>query len=245
MESTATLTDGAASPEAGQESRLLVIRHGETSWNIEGRIQGQLDTQLSELGRAQAKSAGKALQRLGLAAKVDAIVSSDLSRAIETADIISEVCPEGTRRHIPGLREVNFGAIQGKLNDEVRAEKETIYRAWLRGNFEPAYPEGESAADVIERGMQSLREAAQAGSCVVVVTHGGLKRWCSIAIELKEQPSSPQLMASKKMTQLLRAHIRNCCCSTVVYDKTADRFRSEGWFQDLGELSACARDDTG
>jgi len=241
---SATVTQ-VSEPEAVQESRLLVIRHGETPWNIERRIQGQLDIQLTDSGRAQAKSAAEALQRLGLATKVDAIVSSDLSRAIETADIIAEVCPAASRCHMPGLREINFGEIQGKLAIDARPKREKISGAWLRGEFEPAYPEGESAADVIERGMRSLREAAQYGSCVVVVTHGGLKRWCSAAIELQEQPSSPKLMASKEIAQLMQAPIRNCCCSTLVFDKTADRFRSEGWFQDLGQLGASARDDTG
>merc|ERR1719491_909240 len=78
-------------------TRLILVRHGETAWNVEKRLQGQIDVALNDVGRIQARQLAEAIRQSGLAQEVDAIVSSDLSRARETADVLAEVCVNGKR----------------------------------------------------------------------------------------------------------------------------------------------------
>jgi 2,3-bisphosphoglycerate-dependent phosphoglycerate mutase len=92
-------------------TRITAIRHGETAWNVDTRIQGQLDISLNDKGRWQASQAGSALA----SERIDAIVSSDLSRAYETALAVAK--PHGISVLTDqGLRERAFGYFQGKLS---------------------------------------------------------------------------------------------------------------------------------
>ena len=97
--------------------RLILVRHGETEWNAQRRYQGHSDVPLSALGRRQAARAAERLAAL----KIDAVYTSDLGRALETAEIIAEqrgleVCAE------PRLRELNFGVFEGLTFDEAQAQ---------------------------------------------------------------------------------------------------------------------------
>ena len=98
-------------------TEIIIIRHGETEWNKTGRFQGHSDVPLSEEGRAQAEALGKNL----VVDHVDAIYASDLTRAMETAAPLAErfglpVIPD------PQLRELNFGAWEGRNFNDVNAE---------------------------------------------------------------------------------------------------------------------------
>eukprot|EP00928_Gymnodinium_smaydae_P084315 TRINITY_DN67583_c0_g1_i1.p1 TRINITY_DN67583_c0_g1~~TRINITY_DN67583_c0_g1_i1.p1 ORF type:complete len:236 (+),score=33.55 TRINITY_DN67583_c0_g1_i1:182-889(+) len=230
---------------ARRTSRLLLIRHGETAWNAEGRLQGQLDVALNTAGVEQAQRAAEALRRRGVASSVDAIVSSDLSRARATADAIASVCPGALRREDPRLREVHAGAFQGQLLSDLGKEREEVSQCWLSGDLDAAHPgeNGESARDVIRRGLEGLRCAAELGSCVVVVAHGGVIRWCAVSIELGGQLPSPEAYRRPNVSATLRAPLRNCCCSTVLYDHASQTFTPERWFVDLEGPEAL--DDTG
>ena len=122
--------------------RITTIRHGQTQWNIEGRIQGQSDVELNDAGLAQARKAGERLAR----EPVDIIYTSDLSRARKTAEIIN------THHGVvlvetPALREVSFGIFEGHVRAEVHAQMEH-YRAagqqypgseWPTGYFPRVY----------------------------------------------------------------------------------------------------------
>lgn len=220
-------------------TRLLIVRHGETAWNAEGRIQGHLDVELNEAGRQQAVRFAQSLQRAGLAHTVEAVVSSDLSRAVETADTIASVCPGARRAQDSGLRELHQGDLQGKTKDEIGQAKAPIEAAWSRGELATALPGegGESPLVAIQRGLGALRRAAGLGSTVVVVAHGGLIKWCAVSIELGAHVPSPENFGTPGVAATLRTPLRNCCCSTVIYDPEADVFRGERWFEDLEGLA--------
>ena len=106
-------------------TRVLALRHGQTAWNAEARMQGQLDIALNDAGRAQAERAAKALQGEG----VTAIYSSDLSRAADTAAAIACALALPVRLE-PGLRERCFGVFQGQTWSEIEAHSPEASQRW-------------------------------------------------------------------------------------------------------------------
>lgn len=217
-------------------TRLVLVRHGETAWNLEGRMQGQTDTALNETGRRQAANVAEVLQRAGVTSCVEAVVSSDLARARETAEAIAQMCPGAQRAEDPGLREFHAGSLQGLLQSEIGKVRSKVSRAWSRGDLEAAYPGpgGESPAAVIGRGLGALRCAARLGSCVVVVSHGGLIKWCAMAIELGTECPAEDMIQSQRAQDVLKYAMSNCCCSTVLYDHQSGSFNAERWFDAFG-----------
>jgi probable phosphoglycerate mutase len=142
---------------------LLLLRHGQSAWNALGRWQGQADPPLSELGEQQATHAALRLP------DVDAIVASDLRRAVRTAEIIA--APRGlTVRTDPDLRERHAGAFQGLTKHEI----EERWPGWLTSGHRP--PDFESDESVLERTTRALERIAEAhdSSTIVVVCHGGI-----------------------------------------------------------------------
>lgn len=150
-------------------TRLVLWRHGQTTWNHDGRFQGQEDIDLDETGRAQAAAAAARLATLG----VDAIVSSDLRRAADTADALARLT--GLPVHTDArLRERYFGQWQGLTHTELADRYPEEYARWRR--FEPV--DGcdiEDLDDLAKRVAVALQEAADRapGGTVVVATHGG------------------------------------------------------------------------
>jgi 2,3-bisphosphoglycerate-dependent phosphoglycerate mutase len=149
-------------------TRITALRHGETAWNVDTRIQGQLDISLNEKGRWQAEQAGTALAQ----ESIDAIVSSDLARAYETALAVAKHHGLDVQTD-RGLREREFGIFQGKTFAEIEAQhpQEALMRV---PDFAPEG--GESLLIFRERVAQCLRRlAAQfAGKHLVIVSHGGV-----------------------------------------------------------------------
>mmetsp|Transcript_25295 Transcript_25295/g.58741 ORF Transcript_25295/g.58741 Transcript_25295/m.58741 type:complete len:245 (+) Transcript_25295:103-837(+) len=222
-------------------SHVLLVRHGETDWNAEGRMQGQLDVALNDAGRQQARRFGQHLVRLGIAPRISAVVSSDLSRAKETADIIAEVCSNPERQLDPRLREVSTGDLQGLLVKDVQSKIQAVKAAWDRGDFSCAYPGGESADLAMLRGLKALDDAAQLGSVVLVVAHGGVMRLSAIGIELCGVQITAASLASPKAAKVKQAPITNCCCSLLSYDHHTQMFAPRFWFERIES----ALDDTG
>src|SRR5687767_2177200 len=97
-----------------EATRIIAVRHGETAWNVDARIQGQLDIQLNDTGRWQARRVGLALSSEPLAA----VYSSDLARAHETARCIADAAGVPVVPHT-GLRERRFGMFEGRTFDEI------------------------------------------------------------------------------------------------------------------------------
>lgn len=148
---------------------LTVIRHGETLWNRERRMQGQTDTVLSDLGRAQAACLGARLAGRALAA----IYSSDLTRARDTAHGIAQ----RTGRDIVSdarLRERSFGIFEGLTHAEMAERHPEAFQRFQSRDPDYVVPGGECARDFHARCMACLTEIAvrHAGEEVVVVTHG-------------------------------------------------------------------------
>ncbi len=154
-------------------AKWLIVRHGETEWNRDGRIQGQADTPLSHEGRAQASALGAALKET----RIDRAFASDLSRARETADLVlgSRNLPVETCRD---LRELDFGRWEGRLGTELAVQEPELFRAWHTGDPAFAAPGGESVGDLVRR-IESFVEKNKEGmlqGTSLVVAHGGSVR---------------------------------------------------------------------
>jgi 2,3-bisphosphoglycerate-dependent phosphoglycerate mutase len=152
-------------------TRITAIRHGETAWNVDTRIQGQLDISLNEKGHWQAAQAGTALA----SERIDAIVSSDLARAYETALAVAKHHDLNVQVD-RGLREREFGFFQGKTFAEIEAQHPQEALLWRKRvpDFAPAG--GENLLIFRERVAQCLRAlvAQYAGKHLVIVSHGGV-----------------------------------------------------------------------
>jgi broad specificity phosphatase PhoE len=150
---------------------IYIARHGETESNAERRFQGQQDSPLSARGRQQAVELAERLAGLPLAA----VYSSDLGRALRTAEAVADRHGLAVRSH-PGLREINVGRWTGRLYADLeRADPEAIAR-WRTRPLEHRFPDGESIADVRARALRALDEIAarHRGAAVAVITHGTL-----------------------------------------------------------------------
>ncbi|MFI8106301.1 histidine phosphatase family protein [Streptomyces sp. NPDC086023] len=160
-----------STPKTGR--KIVLWRHGQTSWNLERRFQGSTDIELTETGVAQARRAARLLASL----KPDAIVASDLKRAAATAAELAAVTGLAVS-HDADLRETYAGEWQGLTHDEILAKYGEQYAAWKRG--EPVRRGGgELETEVADRAAPVvLRHAAQLGESgtLVVVSHGGTIR---------------------------------------------------------------------
>ena len=150
--------------------RLVVWRHGRTEWNAEGRFQGQLDPPLDDEGRNQAALAAPHLLATGLPPEQTVVVSSDLSRAAETAATLTALLGVPLRLD-ERLREHGMGCWEGLTRDEVADRFPEQYADWMAGR--PVRGRGgEEPAAVAERALAALLDLPPA-SVAVVVTHGG------------------------------------------------------------------------
>ena len=143
---------------------IYLVRHGQTDWNFTRKIQGQLDIPLNETGRKEAVACAKQL----LSFKIDEIISSDLSRAKETAKIINDFLS------LPisfdsRLREMNFGTLQGVSSADISEE------TWDVFNQTPQQFNAEAKADVYKR-VKSFFHDVDDTKNTLVVTHGGFIR---------------------------------------------------------------------
>ncbi|RWZ74806.1 histidine phosphatase family protein [Streptomyces albidoflavus] len=159
------------SPRQGR--RLILWRHGQTSWNLERRFQGTTDIDLTEAGRGQARRAARLLASL----EPDAIIASDLQRARDTAAELSALTGLEVH-HDPALRETYAGDWQGLTHEEIIAAHGEQYAAWKRG--EPVRRGGgELETEVADRAAPVV--LAHAGrlpenGTLVVASHGGTIR---------------------------------------------------------------------
>jgi probable phosphoglycerate mutase len=148
-------------------TRVLLVRHGQSEWNAEGRWQGQADPPLTEDGRRQAAALAEKLAEEGIAA----IYSSDLRRASATAEAI------GARLGLEvvldrGLREIDVGSWSGLTRAEVEARFPEGFARWRGGEIGH---DGETSEELTERVVETVERiaAAHEGQTVVIVTHGG------------------------------------------------------------------------
>ena len=149
-------------------TKIILVRHGQTAWTSENRIQGWLDIKLNEKGLRQAKKIAKELKRK----KIDAIYSSELSRAYETASIIARSHKLKVKRDT-NLNELNQGKWQGLLVKEAKDAYKELYRRWEEEPLSVRPFGGESIPDLYERALYVLREITKKypKGKVVIVGH--------------------------------------------------------------------------
>lgn len=156
-----------------EPTRILAIRHGETAWNVDTRLQGHLDIPLNDEGLRQAQHLAQAL---GQSETIDAIYASDLSRAHITAQAIAQATGHTVSTH-PGLRERHFGAFQGRTFAEIEVELPEHAWHWRKRTPDWVPPDGgESLIALRERIVATVDELAarHPGQQVVMVAHGGV-----------------------------------------------------------------------
>lgn len=159
--------------------RVVLWRHGRTAWNLENRFQGATDVPLDEVGLDQARAGAPALAAMG----PSVILSSDLSRAVQTAEVLADLVglPVITD---PRLRETDGGAWQGRSRVEIMEMGSQMFLAWIAGHDviagqEVRPPGGESRGEVVTRVLASISEhlaAVPQGGTLVVASHGGAIR---------------------------------------------------------------------
>ena len=147
---------------------ILLARHGESDWNVELRWQGHADRPLTARGRIQAEALAERLADIEL----DAIYSSDLRRARETAEAVAAT--RGLDVHAdPGLREVDVGSWSGLTRLEAKERFPDEYATWLNGG--PGWRDGETYVEMTERVLAAVRRIVERhlDGTVLVVAHGG------------------------------------------------------------------------
>jgi alpha-ribazole phosphatase len=150
-------------------TEIILIRHGETDWNIEGRYQGQSDVPLNENGIQQAREMASRIRHY----QFNAIISSDLSRARQTAEILSEFS-DAPLKIDPRLREINQGDWEGMLYADIRSRYAEAFEKRLNNPLEVAPPGGETVGQVRDRVLEAIQEIVEEypDGIVAIVSHG-------------------------------------------------------------------------
>jgi broad specificity phosphatase PhoE len=207
---------------------LYLIRHGETDWNVAGRLQGQIDTDLTERGEAQAGLVGGYFTKL----KLNKIVSSDLKRCVETAKrIAASASTSGVEIQTDSrLRERHLGVIQGLTHEESRLQQP---EAWTALSYGMQPEGGESVKEVENRSAEAIFDivgSCQGGERVAVISHGGTLHSMQ-AIFFKDDQSVPGL--------------KNCSISIVSYSPANKTFAVQDWgsIEHLSEVESLSEVD--
>jgi broad specificity phosphatase PhoE len=151
---------------------LIVVRHGQTEWNVQHREIGQLDSPLTDLGIRQAEAIGRRLSTI----RIQHFYSSDLGRAVQTSEIILKYIPHLKIRFDPELRERHMGKFQGLTWDEIRERYPKEEEAYVRNGFFELVPGGESEQQRVDRSARAFTAIAQSHpeETVLAVTHSGI-----------------------------------------------------------------------
>ncbi len=148
-------------------TEIILARHGETEWNVQGVFRGRVDIELNETGIKQAELLAEYLSDL----KVEAVYSSPLRRALKTAEVIASHRKLDVKI-APGLIDIDFGEWQGLSHQEVKDRYKELYGKWLNNPDKVKIPAGESLADVRKRAIGVVDEVtAKHEGTVVLVSH--------------------------------------------------------------------------
>jgi len=155
-------------------TRIILVRHGETQWNKEGRYQGQIDTELSEEGYRQTELAAKALKDY----KIDAFYGSPLKRSYLTAQMISKYHGNPEVKIEPRFTEINHGKWEGLLSSEVAEKYQEMVLSWKEQPHTVHMPGGEHLEEVLQRSMAALYDIIQnhPHQTVLIAAHDAINK---------------------------------------------------------------------
>ena len=209
-------------------TQITAVRHGETAWNAQSRLQGHLDIDLNERGRWQAQRAGLALADSG----ITTIYCSDLRRAHDTALAIAQHSgiTAAALRLEPGLRERSFGDFQGLTYDEVGALHPEDAVRWKQRDPHWAPPGGESPAALQQRIATTLHAIAaqHPGDHIALISHGGV-------LDMLYRLATGQALNAARTWEL-----GNCAINRLLY--TPQALTLVGW-ADTQHLDEAALDE--
>ena len=198
---------------------ITLVRHGETQGNLDDKAQGHFDAPLTELGRRQAKALGERLAET----EFDAVYSSDLIRAVDTAAALIALRPDLEIQTRAGLREVYFGSYEDTRWSEIREHDPELHQRWTRWNtrIDTKFPNGESPLETRQRvaavADEIVTEHHEQNSTILIVGHTG-----------SLQPLLGHLL-NLSTTEQWRFHFSN----TSVTALTEHPFAPNGWRADL------------
>ncbi len=153
-------------------THLILVRHGQTDWNKNGRIQGELDIPLNADGRRQIQAILSGLAHLKGVKNIDALYSSQLSRSWETAEEIGKIFGLKVKR-LKELNELNQGVWQGLLEKLIMKRYKKLYAIWKESPLATKPPKGEGLKEASDRVIDSVKEIVgrHKGQAVCIVTH--------------------------------------------------------------------------
>lgn len=188
--------------------RLYLLRHGQTEWNIEGKIQGKTDIPLNETGLRQARCLAEGMRER----EISAVYSSPLLRAAQTAEILAE--EKGLSVSVlPELREVDFGLWEGRSWTEVDAEFHEDFRRWEENPAEYMPTGGESRESCRERCRAAMEQIlAGAVTDAAIVAHGGILAHVADYL-LRNQKEKEEII------------VKNASISIIEYDSSTEMGR--------------------
>lgn len=209
--------------------RITAVRHGETAWNVDTRIQGQIDIGLNTRGQWQAQQLGAALAEHGL----NHIYTSDLARAHHTALAIANhagIAPQAVALHA-GLRERAFGVFEGRTHAEIEAQWPQDALRWRQRVPDWAPQGGESPLQLRQRVAQTVAHIAarHPGEHIALVAHGGVLDMLY------------RLATGQEVNAVRTWELGNCAINRLLW--TPEGLTLVGW-ADTAHLEAAARDET-
>ncbi|WP_411752192.1 2,3-diphosphoglycerate-dependent phosphoglycerate mutase GpmB [Serratia sp. (in: enterobacteria)] len=201
--------------------QVYLVRHGETEWNAARRIQGQSDSPLTATGVHQAHLVGKRVSREG----VTHVISSDLGRTRQTAQIIADAC--GCDVMVDArLRELHMGVLEERLIDSLTPQEELWRKQMVDGTADGRIPQGESMTELATRMHAALTECLKLpqGSKPLIVSHG-IALGCLIGTVLGLPAYAER-----------RLRLRNCSLSRIDYQQSP--WLAPGWIvESAGDIS--------
>lgn len=210
-------------------TKLLLVRHGVTSWNRERRFQGHVDIPLNDEGHLQARRTAQRLAGTAEGSSISAVYSSDLARASQTAEPIAQALGLALSSE-PGLRERSYGAFEGLTHVEIERDQHDAWRRWQQREPDFGLPGGgESLRAFYQRIEGTLRGIAlrHPGTTVVAVTHGGV-------LDCAYRIASGLALAAPRRFDLLNASVNR-----IAFD--GERFSLLGW-GDVAHLDSALDD---
>ena len=204
------------------KTRFCLVRHGETDWNAERRLQGHTDIHLNTRGLAQAAQMAKALKSIHF--QFDVLYTSDLQRAKQTAKAIESLYSVSAISH-RALRERNLGALQGLTISEAPTLEPELWQAHLSRDIHQEFNGGESILQFANRIKVVLEEIQQkhAGKTILLVSHGG-------ALDMMYRIASNQALDAERVVTVPNASLNWISCDVPDWkvDSWADTSHLDG-----------------